>query len=71
MDIQHTSLSQACSGRKLIVNHSQLMKSEKFTRRKSKYFNALFDVSLMRHIYDPFALIIIMSSESLLTDCYE
>ena len=69
MDIQHTSLSQACSGRKLIVNHSRLMKSIKPHLNKINYFNALFDVSLVRHIYDPFTLIIIMRSETSLKDC--
>lgn len=69
MDIQLTSLFQACSGRKLIMNHSRLMKSVKPHLNKINYFNALFGVSLVRHIYDPFSLIIIMRSQASLTDC--
>lgn len=69
MDIQRTSLSKACSGRKLIVNHSRLMKSIKLHLNKINYFNALFDVSLARPICDPFTLIIIMRSQTSLTAC--
>ena len=69
MDIQLTSLSQACSGRKLIVNHSRLLNSVKSYLKNSKYFNTLFGINLMHHIYDPFTLIIIMRSQTSLTDC--
>lgn len=70
MDIQLTSLSQASSGRKLIMNHSRLINSVKSYRKKVKYFNVLFGINLMHHIYDPFTLIIIMRSQTPLTDCY-
>jgi|GEM_PF-3168056 hypothetical protein len=70
MDIQLTSLPQACSGRKLSVKHSRLINSVKSYRKKIKYFNALFGINLMHHIYDPFTLIIIMRTQTSLTDCY-
>lgn len=64
MDIQRISLSQACSGRKLIVNHLRLIKSVKSHLKIINYFNALFGMNLMRPIYDPFTLIIIMRSQT-------
>ena len=59
MDIQLTSTqSQACSGRKLFVNHSRLIHTAKSYLKKNKYFNALFG-----HIYNPFPLRIIIESQ--------
>ena len=59
MDIQLTSTqSQACSGRKLFVNHSRLIHTAKSYLKKNKYFNAL-----LRHIYNPFPLRIIIESQ--------
>lgn len=71
MDIQLTSLSQGCSDRKLFVNHSRLIHTAKSYLKKIKYFNILFVMSLGHHIYDPFTLIIIVRSQTSLTDCYE
>lgn len=69
MDIQLASLSQAFSGKKLIVNHSRLMRTVKSILIKSKYFNVLFYADLVRLIYEPFTLTIIMSTQTSLTDC--
>ena len=44
--------------------------SSEILHEKNNYFTALFDVNLVRPIYDPFTLIIIMSSQTSLTDCY-
>jgi hypothetical protein len=69
MDIQLASHSQACPGIKLIVNQSRVMKSVKSYLKKIRYFNALFSVKLDLHNYFPFTLIIIIGSNSSLTDC--
>ncbi len=69
MDIQLASLFQACSGRKLILDHSRLIHPAKAHLKEIKYFNALYGGNLVRHIYDPFTLIIIMRSQTSLTDC--
>jgi len=64
MDIQLASTySQACSGRKLFVNHSRLIHTAKSYLKKNKYFNALFGARLLRHIYNPFPLRIIIESQ--------
>lgn len=63
MDIQLTSLSQGCSDRKLFVNHSRLIHTAKSSLKKIKYFNALLDAKLLRHIYNPFPLRIIIGSQ--------
>lgn len=70
MEIQPASLPQAFSGTKLFVNHSRLIHTAKSYLKKIKYFNALFGMSLGRHNYEPFTLIIIMRSHTSLTDCY-
>lgn len=56
--------------RKLIVNHSRLINLVKYYLKKVRFFNTLFFVSFVHYIYDPFTLIIIMRSQTSLTDCY-
>lgn len=62
MDIQLTSLSQACSGRKLIVILSRLINLTKLFLKKIIYFNLLISVGVGCQIYKPLSLIIIMRS---------
>jgi hypothetical protein len=70
MDIQLASTySQACSGRKLILNLSRLMNSVKSYLEKIRYFNWLIRVGRVCQIYKPSTLIIIMRSQISLTDC--
>jgi hypothetical protein len=56
--------------RKLIVNHLRLINSVKSYLKKSRYFNSLFGVRFVHYIYDPFTLIIIMRSQTSLTDWF-
>lgn len=47
MDIQHTSLFQAGSGRNLIVNHSRIITAVEYQRRSQISFTDLYGIDVI------------------------